>query len=174
MSELGSFAGLLVGRTICSARFVGPFVGDAGGVEDVREVSDLELDLGGLFLRLSWQMTGTDERLAWELGSDSGVDAASEISQLGGWHGLIGSSISAVRSSLHVSDDSLPAAVWSVSLEVPEGGSLTVALGEIGSGDVPVYVPDSLCLIFDRTEALGYHPPASEYSAWGVEVSPVR
>lgn len=168
MSVFSSIAELVVGRRVRSVRVAGPFVGC--DVDQSREVADVELDLDGAFLRFGWRLDGVDERLAVEWGSDAEVEAGVVSSAAGDWHGLIGEAIDGLRVSTHVSDESLPPSIWAITLECRDRRSVTIALGELDENDKPVYLPDSIVLIFDRNEAKSFRPPAAIESAWGKQV----
>lgn len=168
MDVVSSIGGLAVGRSLRSVRLVGPFV--AGPVDEAREVADVELDLGGAFLRFGWRLDGVDERLVFEWGSDSEVQDGVVSDAAGDWHGLIGDEIAGIRMSTHISDESLPPSIWAITLECRERRSVTIALGELDESDKPVYMPDSIVLIFDQREAESFRPPAAIESAWGTRV----
>jgi hypothetical protein len=83
------------------------------------------------------------------------------------WLPLIGQEIFNVAFGWQVSESGCPESLWSLRVDFATGGSVVVALGELDSGLMPRYFPDSLLVIFDKQIAQTYEHLGAIGNAWG-------
>jgi hypothetical protein len=144
-------------------------------VDRIHEVDTVELEFDtGCVVRIRWAMAGADEGLDVELDPDPPNGSGLQVIDVGGtasWAALLGQPVTHVRSAWHVLSDAGTTLLWAISIRTEGGGEASIALGEVLDG-APVYLPDSLVVLFSSAEAEAYRQPASTTSAWGTVIEP--
>ncbi|MEU6642707.1 hypothetical protein ABZ863_09155 [Saccharomonospora sp. NPDC046836] len=169
----------LVGERILRVRYSVPagviWQGDTE-LDHVHEV-DMGVELvtdSGLVLELSWATPGSREGLAFtldrleELRPNKLVDLV-EVSGRREWSRIVGYPVDKIGVSFHVYSYDSSVRPWSFRIEMSNGCSLVVALGEI-DGRILSYMPNNIVVMLDEDVAGEYYVPDSLQSAWGETV----
>ncbi|MEV1129774.1 hypothetical protein [Agromyces sp. NPDC049794] len=123
------------------------------------------------WLVFSWAMDGLREGLAVELTVSGMPDSIAngdllDVSSIPDWMSQLGGSIVGIAVTWHVPNEGCPEMPWSFRLDLSNGSSVVIALGE-ADGSAFAYSPDSLLVFFDSELARGYRIPASSTSSFG-------
>jgi hypothetical protein len=90
-----------------------------------------------------------------------------EVSDLSAWQARIGVTIESVGVSRHTQGDGCGESIWAFRVNLANSDSFVIALGEVRDG-IPVYLPDSIVVLFARDAAKALSHRGSLASAWGV------
>ena len=121
---------------------------------------------------LEWCIRNYDEFLNIVSSPSDGASAAVtdvlDVTSLPQWRPLVGSVISGFGIGTQYSEEG-HRLLWSVRLDVENGASVVVALGET-EGTLPSYQPDNLVVIFEPDIAQAYQVLDAPESAWGRDL----
>jgi hypothetical protein len=147
-----------------------PEQGDRAVVHDVDHA--VLISTASMTMVLEWGISNYDEFLNIVDSPDEGGAAAVtdvlDATGLPQWRPLVGSAITGFGVATQQSEDERQL-LWSIRLDVENGVSVVVALGET-EGELPSYQPDNLVVIFDPEMARSYRFPGASESAWGHEL----